>query len=147
MANPDAVGQNTQDAFGNFRIALGTAPANAVANAVVALPILSGGMQGSGNVIIRRITVASNSNSAGGTVQSLASTYITIGTSNDGANLVTSNVALSNVINGYTYQDITLVASAGNTCYQPNALFVNVTANAVANHTFTVFVYGDVRSF
>jgi hypothetical protein len=147
MANPDSVGQNTQDSFGNYRIALGTAPANAVANAVVALPILSGGMQGSGNVIIRRITVASNSNTAGGTVQSLANTYITIGTTNDGANLVTSNVALSNVINNTTYQDITLVAAAGNTCYQPNALFVNVTANAVANHTFTVFVYGDVRSF
>ena len=147
MANPDAVGQNTQDSFGSYRIALGTAPANAVANAVVALPILSGGMQGSGNVIIRKITVAGASNIAGGTVQSLATTYVTIGTTNDGGNLVTSNVALSNVINATTYQDLTLVAATGNTCYQPNALFVNVTANAVANHTFTVFVYGDVRSF
>ena len=147
MANPDSVSQNTQDNFGSYRIATGFAPANAVANAVVALPILSGGMQGSGNVIIRKITVSGNANLAGGAVQSLASTYVTIGTTNDGANLVTSNVALSNVINGYTYQDITLVAAAGNTCYQPNALFVNITAGAVANHQFRVNVYGDVISF
>jgi len=147
MANPDSVGQNTQDSFGNFVIATGFASANAVANAVVALPILKGGMQGSGNVVIRRITVAGNANLAGGSVQSLASTYVTIGTTNDGGNLVTSNVALSNVINGYTYQDITLVAAAANTCYQPNALFVNITAGAVANHQFRVNVYGDVISF
>jgi len=147
MANPDSVGQNTQDSFGNFVIATGFAPANAVANAVVALPILNGGMQGSGNVVIRRITVAGAANLAGGSVQSLASTYVTIGTTNDGGNLVTSNVALSNVINGYTYQDITLVAAAANTCYQPNALFVNITAGAVANHQFRVNVYGDVISF
>ena len=84
MANSDSVGQNTQDAFGNYRIATGFAPANAVANAVVALPILNGGMQGSGNVIIRKITVAGVANTAGGAVQSLASTYVTIGTTNDG---------------------------------------------------------------
>lgn len=147
MANSDSVGQNTQDSFGNYRMAYGTASVGSVANAVVSLPILSGGMQGSGNVIIRRITVASAANTAGGTVQSLANTYVTIGTTNDGGNLVTSNVALSNVINNTTYQDLTLVAATGNTCYQPNALFVNVTANAVANHTITVFVHGDVRSF
>ena len=147
MANPDSVGQNTQDSFGNFRIATGFAPANAVANAVVSLPILSGGMQGSGNIAIRRITVMGASNIAGGAVQSLASTYVTIGTTNDGGNLVTSNVALSNVINSTTYQDITLVAAAANTCYQVNSLFVNITAGAVANHQFRVNVYGDVYSF
>ena len=147
MANADSVAQNTQDSFGNYRIAQGYASANAVANAVVSLPILSGGMQGSGNIAIRRITVSGASNIAGGTVQSLASTYVTIGTTNDGANLVTSNVALSNVINNTTYQDVTLVAAAGNTCYQVNSLFVNITAGAVANHQFRVNVYGDVYSF
>ena len=147
MANPDSVGQNTQDSFGSFRVAQAYAPANAVANAVVSLPILSGGMQGSGNIAIRRITVSGASNIAGGAVQSLASTYVTIGTTNDGANLVTANVALANVINNTTYQDITLVASTANTCYQINSLFVNITAGAVANHQFRVNVYGDVYSF
>lgn len=147
MANPDAVAQNTQDSFGNYRIAQAYASANAVANAVVSLPILSGGMQGSGNIAIRRITVSGAANIAGGTVQSLANTYVTIGTTSDGANLVTSNVALSNVINNTTYQDITLVAAAANTCYQVNSLFVNITAGAVANHQFRVNVYGDVFSF
>ena len=147
MANPDSVAQYYLDSFGNGRLATNFASANAVANAVVSLPILSGGMQGSGNIAIRRITVSSASNIAGGAVQSLASTYVTIGTTNDGANLVTSNVALSNVINNTTYQDITLVAAAGNTCYQVNSLFVNITAGAVANHQFRVNVYGDVYSF
>jgi hypothetical protein len=147
MANPDSVGQNTQDSFGNYRIATGVAPANAVANAVVALPILSGGMQGSGNLVLRRITVALASNTAGGSVANLANTYISIGTTNDGANLVTSNVALANITGGSTYQDITLVAAAASSTYQPNALFVNITANAVANHQVRVFVYGDVLSF
>lgn len=147
MANSDAVGQNTQDNFGNYRVAQGYALANAVANAVVSLPILSGGMQGSGNIAIRKITVSGAANIAGGTVQSLASTYVTIGTTSDGGNLVTSNVALSNVINNTTYQDLTLVAATGNTCYQVNSLFVNITAGAVANHQFRVNVYGDVFSF
>lgn len=147
MANADSVGQNTQDSFGNFRIATGVANVAAVGNAVVALPILSGGMQGSGNISIRRITVQGNANVAGNTIASLASTYITIGTTNDGGNLVTSNVALSNVINGTTYQDITLVAATANTCYQVNSLFVNVTANAVTNQQVRVNVYGDVYSF
>ena len=147
MANPDSVGQNTQDSFGAFRMATATAPVGAVANAVVSLPILNGGMQGSGNIAIRRITVWGVANTAGGAVQSLASTYVTIGTTSDGGNLVTSNVALSNVINNTTYQDITLVAAAGNTCYQVNSLFVNITAGAVANHQFRVNVYGDVFSF
>ena len=151
MANPDAVGQNTQDSFGNFRITKANNVAlSATANAVAVMPILQGGMQGSGGIILRRIVVSGLYNTAGGTVPSAATANITIGTSNDGANLVTGTVTLTNLTNGTSYVDMTpgagLNANTAAIVFQPNALFVNVTAN-VANTACQIAVYGDVVSF
>jgi len=151
MANPDAVGQNTQDSFGNFRITKANNVAlSAVANAVAVMPILQGGMQGSGGIILRRIVVSNLYNTAGGTVPNAATANITIGTSNDGANLVTGTVTLTNLTNGTSYVDMTpgsgLNANTAAIVFQPNALFVNVTA-AVANTGCQIAVYGDVVSF
>lgn len=150
MANPDAVGQNTQDAFGSFRIAF--APATSLAatgNAVVALPIISGGI-GSGSYIIRRITITNPANTAGGTVPSLATANVTVFTSNDGnaSNAVTTAVGqvLTNVTAVNTWQDLTLIAAAATTAYTANALFLKVGV-AVANTSVNVTVWGDVVSF
>jgi len=64
MANPDSVAQNYPSSFGNYAIATASSvPVGSTGNAVVALPILSGGLTNSGNavssggVIIRRVTV------------------------------------------------------------------------------------------
>ena len=66
MANPDSVGQNTQDSFGNYRVAWAVpVSVGTVANAAATMPILSGGLQGTGQVIIRRITVSNAANAAG----------------------------------------------------------------------------------
>ena len=93
MASPDSVGQNTQDSFGNYRIARAqNVLLSATANAVGIMPILSGGMAGSGGYILRRIVVSNLYNTAGGTAPNAATANITIGTSNDGANLVTGTV-------------------------------------------------------
>ena len=147
MANPDAVGQNTQDSFGNFRIARAQNVAlSATANAVGIMPVLNGGMGGSGGYILRRIVVSNLYNTAGGSVPSAAAANVTVGTSNDGANLVTGTVTLTNLTNGTSFVDLTLNANTAAIVFNANALFVNVTAN-VANTACQVNVYGDVVSF
>jgi hypothetical protein len=147
MANPDSVGQNTQDAFGSYRIARAQNVAlSATANAVGIMPILNGGMGGSGGYILRRIVVSNLYNTAGGSVPSAATANVTVGTSNDGANLVTGTVTLTNLTNGTSFVDLTLNANTAAIVFNANALFVNVTAN-VANTACQVAVYGDVVSF
>ena len=147
MANPDAVGQNTQDSFGNFRIAQArNVLLSSTANAVGVMPVLNGGMGGSGGYILRRIVVSNLYNTAGGSVPSAATANVTVGTSNDGANLVTGTVTLTNLTNGTSFVDLTLNANTAAIVFNANALFVNVTAN-VANTACQVSVYGDVVSF
>jgi hypothetical protein len=151
MASPDSVGQNTQDSFGSYRISIArNVSLGTVANAVATLPVLNGGMQGTGGIILRRIVVSNLYNTAGGTVPSAATANITIGTTNDGANLVTGTVTLTNLTNGTSYVDMTpgsgLNANTAAIVFQPNALFVNVTAN-VANAACQIALYGDVVSF
>jgi len=147
MANPDAVGQNTQDSFGNYRIARAqNVLLSATANAVGIMPVLNGGMGGSGGYILRRIVVSNLYNTAGGSVPSAATANVTVGTSNDGANLVTGTVTLTNLTNGTSFVDLTLNANTAYIVFNANALFVNVTAN-VANTACQVSVYGDVVSF
>ena len=150
MSSADAVGQNTQDNFGNYRLAFvqGQTIA-ATGNAVVALPILSGGI-GNGAFIIRRITVSNPSNIAGGSVPSMAAGNVTILTSNDGntSNAVTTAAGqtLANVTAANTWQDLTLVAGASTAAYTSNALFVKVGV-AVANASVNISVFGDVVGF
>ena len=145
MANPDSVGQNTQDSFGNFRIAFaGPVSIAATGNAVVALPFLRGGTGGTGSYIIRRITVNNVSNTAGGTAPNCATANISVGTTSDGANLVTSNTVTTNLTGANTFVDLTLAAAANSTSYTANALFLNVNTN-VANAAIFVSVYGDVQ--
>jgi hypothetical protein len=151
MANANAVGSNTQDFFSSYRLAnAATVPLSATGNAIVALPILSGGMGGSGSYIIRRITVTNPSNVAGGAVPSLATANVTILTSNDGntSNAVTTAVGqtLGNVTAANTWQDLTLVAATATNAYTASALFLKVGVG-VANSAVEISVFGDVVSF
>jgi hypothetical protein len=148
MENHNRVGSELQDGFGNKRIATVRAPFSlaTTANAVVALPILSGGTGGTTEYIIRRITVANLSNSAGGAVASAALANVTVGTTNDGANLVANLTTLTNLTTGITYVDLTLNTDTLKTCYTATTLFVNVTAN-VANTQAFISVYGDIVTF
>ena len=148
MANPDSVGQNTQDSFGNYRVAWAVpVSVGTVANAAATMPILSGGLQGTGQVIVRRITVSNAANAAGGAVQSCAGVTISVSTDSAGTSNITTNAAVSNVTSNIGYQDLTLVPALAANTVTSNALFVNVTAGAVANHTVRVTVYGDVVTF
>lgn len=150
MSNADSVSQNTQDAFSSYRLSF--APGQslvATGNAVVALPILSGGI-GGGSFIIRRITISNPSNIAGGAVMNMNTANITVLTSNDGntSNAITTAIGqtLANITAATTWQDLALVAGAASSAYTANALFLKVGAS-VANASVNISVFGDVVSF
>ena len=150
MSSADAVSQNTQDAFSSFRLAFVQGQSLATTgNAVVALPILNGGI-GGGSFILRKITVSNPSNTAGGTVPSLATANVTILTSSDGntSNAVTTAAGqtLGNVTAANTWQDLTLASGASTTAYKASALFLLV-GTGVANSAVNISVFGDVVSF
>jgi len=150
MAQSDAVAQNTPISFGNYALssAQGVSLA-ATGNAVVTLPILSGGLTGTtGSVIVRRITVSNPANTAGGAVPNIATANVSILTSSDGntSNAIASAQTIGNVTGALTYQDLTLAAGTATKSYNANALFVLVTT-AVANSAVQITVYGDVVQF
>ena len=150
MANSDSVGQNTQDSFSNYRLGIVRATTlNSAANAVVTIPILSGGLTNSGNaatsggIIVRRITVQNPSGS-------IASANVSVGITSDGANLITANTVLSSVSGTGKFQDVAVSATYQTTAItgnQTQCLYVNVnTASGNAN-TVDIVVWGDVVSF
>jgi hypothetical protein len=153
MANPDSVAQYYLDSFGNGRIGQGSqANLAAIANAVVTIPILSGGLTnsgnvtGSGSVILRRVTV----NNPTGNV---SAANVSITTSNDGnlSNAVVSPVVLANLIAAAHYQDLTIAQPyLSNTAVSGSvtqALYVNVHAAAGNSNVANIQVYGDVVAF
>lgn len=148
MASIDSVGQNTQDSFGNYRLANVNVPVSltATGNAVVALPILKGGTGGTTQYILRRITVANLTNTAGGTAPNAATANISIGQTSDGANLVANAQVLSALTGALTFNDLTLNATSNATAFTANALFVNVNTS-VANAQVYISVYGDIVTF
>jgi len=152
MANPDSVAQNYSTSFGNYAIATASSvPVGSTGNAVVALPILSGGLTNSGNVvssggvIIRRVTVQNPSGNVG-------TANVSILTSSDGnaSNAVVAATVLSNLTATGTYQDLTIASPYSTTTALTGnitqALFVKVNT-AVANATVDIRVYGDTVSF
>jgi hypothetical protein len=90
--------------------------------------------------------VSNLSNSAGGSAPSAATANVTVGTTNDGANLVANTTTLTNLTTATTFVDLTLHTDTAKNLYTANTLFVNVTAN-VANAQALISVYGDVVTF
>lgn len=146
MSNEIMVAGRKPAAFGSYKIADGLANLSAVANAVVSLPILGGGLtnsganNSSGAVIVRRITVTSRNNG------NVNSANVSVGWTNDGGNLVANAQVLTNLTANNTYQDLTLSATANSSLLTGNVssvLYVNVGTSAAAN-IVTFNVYGDV---
>lgn len=150
MANSDAVGQLYQDSFSNSRLAVArTVSLNTGGNAVVTLPLLSGGLTNggatanSGGVIIRRVTIQNPTGS-------VSSANVSITTTADNTNVVVANIALTALTGAGTYQDLN-VASVylGNVVSGviTQALYVNVNTKSGNANTVDICVYGDVVSF
>jgi len=151
MANLDSVAQNTPVNFGTYAlVSANQVSLNSTGNAIVSLPVLSGGLtvggstSSSGQVILRRITVQNaNANVALGNVSIL--------TSNDGnaSNAVVAAVLLSNLTAVDKFQDLTIaspyLASTTINGYNTQALYVKVNT-AVANATVDIRIYGDTVS-
>lgn len=148
MANPDSVSQKYPDSFGNFAIASAQGVSLATTgNAVVALPILSGGLTAgnsvatSGAVIVRRVTIQNPSGNVG-------TGNITILSSSDGntSNAVVAAVTLSSLTGTGTFQDVAI--SGGNVAvsgYNTQALYVKV--GTAVSGTVDIRVYGDTVNF
>ena len=154
MSNADSVAQLTLESFGNGRIGIAkTVSLATTGNAVVTIPILSGGLTnagavaGSGAVIVRRVTVQNPTGN-------VAAANVAISISSTGnvatANAVVGNVVLSNLTGAGTYQDLTVAGGfAANTVVNGNStqcLYVNINTGS-SNGTVDIAVYGDVVSF
>jgi hypothetical protein len=154
MAAYDSVGQYYLDSFGYGRLAVIKATAlNTSGNGAVTgitLPILSGGLTnaganlGSGQVIVRRVTVS-------GASGNVALANVSISATNDGANLITANTVLSNITSTTTYQDLTIAQPyLSNTTvsgFITQTLYVNVNTTSGNANTVNIAVYGDVVNF
>jgi hypothetical protein len=150
MANSDAVSQLYLDSFsfGRLGVVRGTT-LNTAGNAVITIPILSGGLTNgggvanSGGVIVRRVTIQNGTGN-------VSNANVSISATGDGANLITANTVLSVMSTTGRYVDINAAAPYTSNVVSGSVtqcLYVNI--NAIANNANTVdiCVYGDVVSF
>ena len=150
MANPDSVSQYYLDSFSNGRLGVVRATSlNTGGNAVITIPILSGGLTNggavanSGGVIIRRVTIQ---NATG----NVSAANVSISATNNNANIVVANVVLTAVTATGTYQDLNVASP-----YTANvvsgsvtqALYVNINTPSGNANTVDICVYGDVVTF
>ena len=150
MANPDSVSQYYLDSFGNGRLGVVRAASlNTGGNAVITIPILSGGLTNggavanSGGVIIRRVTIQ---NATG----NVSAANVSISATNNNANIVVANVVLTAITATGTYQDLNVASP-----YTANvvsgsvtqALYVNINTPSGNANTVDICVYGDVVTF
>ena len=150
MSNADSVSQFFLDSFSYGRLGVVRATSlNTGGNAVITIPILSGGLTNggavanSGGVIIRRVTIQ---NATG----NVSAANVSISATNNNANIVVANVVLTAVTATGTYQDLNVASP-----YTANvvsgsvtqALYVNINTPSGNANTVDICVYGDVVSF
>lgn len=150
MSNANAVAMSRPDSFSNVVIASAySASLNSTGNAVIKLPILSGGLtnggatSNSGAVIVRKINVVSLT----GQVDT-ANIAISIGTDGKASNLITANTVLSTITAAGMYQDIALTGAYGaNTVVSgatTQALYVTINTASGNTNAVNIYVRGDV---
>ena len=150
MSNADSVSQFFLDSFSYGRLGVVRATSlNTGGNAVITIPILSGGLTNggavanSGGVIIRRVTIQ---NATG----NVSAANVSISATNNNANIVVASVVLTAVTATGTYQDLNVASP-----YTANvvsgsvtqALYVNINTPSGNANTVDICVYGDVVSF
>ena len=150
MANADSVAQFYLDSFSNGRLAVVRATQlNTGGNAVITLPLLSGGLTNggatanSGGIIVRRVTIQNPSGS-------VSSANVSISATNNNANVVFGNTVLSTLTGVGTWQDITPSAPYTTNVVSgvvTQALYVNINTPSGNANTVDICVYGDVVSF
>jgi hypothetical protein len=150
MANADSVGQLYLDSFSNGRLGVirGTT-LNTAGNAVITIPILSGGLTNgggvanSGGIIVRRVTIQNGSGN-------VSNANVSISTTTDGANLITANTVLTAMSTTGRYVDLNAAAPFTSNVVSGSVtqcLYVNINAIANNGNTVDICVYGDVVSF
>ena len=152
MANSKSLHSQTGASFSRFLIASATGASLATTgNAVVAMPLLDGGMTNgggagnSGGVIVRQVTFQ-NPN------KDVSTANVTIFTSNDGnaSNVVVAAATLGNLSAVGKFQDMTIASpfnlTTSITGNNSQALFLKV-GTAVSDGTVDIRVYGDIVNF
>lgn len=150
MANADSVGQLYLDSFSNGRIGvIRSTTLNTAGNAVITIPILSGGLTNgggvanSGGIIVRRVTIQNGSGN-------VSNANVSISTTTDGANLITANTVLTAMSTTGRYVDLNAAAPFTSNVVSGSVtqcLYVNINAIANNGNTVDICVYGDVVSF
>ena len=150
MANADSVGSLTLDSFSNGRLGVVKATTlNTAGNAVITIPILSGGLTNgggvanSGGIIVRRVTIQNGSGN-------VSNANVSISTTTDGANLITANTVLTAMSTTGRYVDLNAAAPFTSNVVSGSVtqcLYVNINAIANNGNTVDICVYGDVVSF
>lgn len=150
MANADSVSQFFLDSFSNGRLGVVRATAlNTGGNAVITIPLLSGGLTNggavanSGGVIVRRVTIQ---NATG----NVSAANVSISATNNNANIVVANVVLTAITSTGLYQDLNVAAVYSSNVVSgavTQALYVNVNTPSGNANTVDICVYGDVVSF
>lgn len=150
MSNINHLAGDNRSVSGTIRLAgVQSTTLNTTGNAVIAMPILGGGLTvganvaSSGSVILRRVTVMNPS----GTV---AAANVSITTSNDGnvSNAVVAGTLLSSLTGTATFQDLPI--TGGNVVvsgFTTPTLYVNINTASGNTNTAEIRVYGDVVSF
>jgi len=151
MGNPNRVASDTQDSFGLYRAAAAfQVSVSSTGNTVAVLPILDGGLTPTtGSFIVRRISVSNPANTAGGAVQTLLPTQVSIITSSDGntSNAVASSQNLTNITAVNTFQDLNIATTYLSTAVTVPALYVKVNTAGAASHVVSVKLFGEVVQF
>lgn len=147
MSSANRVGGQLPTAFGQY--VLGRAvniSTTSTGNAVANIAILGGGLSNSGatansgSAIVRRLVAVDPSTN-------LSTVTISVGTDTTGGSLYANAQSLTSCSAVNRFQDLTPSLTANTVPLNGNVasvLYVNITANAVANGTFDLIVYGDI---
>lgn len=146
MSSANRVGSLLPTGFGQFLLGRTQVSTTSTGNAVANIAILGGGLSNSGatansgSAIVRRFVAANPS-------ADLSTVTISVGTNTSGSSLYANAQNLTGCSAVNRFQDLTLSATGNTVPLNGNiaaVLYVNVTANAVANGTFDLLAYGDV---
>lgn len=147
MSSANRVGGNLPTSFGQYLLGRATnISTTSTGNAVANIAILGGGLSNSGatansgSAILRRLVAVDASTD-------LSTVTISVGTNTSGSSLYANAQNLTGCSAVNRFQDLTLSATGNTVPLNGNiaaVLYVNVTANAVANGTFDLLAYGDV---
>lgn len=148
MANTNNLASYNQVSVSNWLLGSASGVALGVAaNAIVTIPILSGGVTGNvagGNYIVRRITARNPSGAVTTANVVIASPSLGPIAQQGMANLTATGKFVDFIFNSVAAGNVATASPAINQGLPDNFLYVNIQAAAAANNTVDIAVFGEV---